>query len=256
MLELTGLTRLAAPVVKATAASTTAATSPARRPSWRNVAHAAPTRHVPVMAIEVPSMPTVPPRSRRGRAMRQKCTGPGWWTCDTLSAYWPDCDGWPSSGVRPVPTSSARSAMSAGSPWGAQRGAKWAKASTGASSSAAPTASAHSRPRRSRSRHRCTARPGPGAVPRAGAAGGGATPTDPDGASPATTFPTGRDRTPGSTGGAHLDRERGGQQFVPVEEVGADAGHLADDRVVGQRGPELADQRGGGPGGDKGGGAL
>ena len=70
MLELTGWTSDEAPVVKATAASARAATTPAVRPSCRNTAQADVTRHDPVTSTDTTSMPRVPPSRRTGRASR------------------------------------------------------------------------------------------------------------------------------------------------------------------------------------------
>jgi hypothetical protein len=70
MLELTGLTSDDAPVVNATAASVMAATTPAVRPSCRNTAHAAVTRQMPVMSTDTSDMPSAPPSTRTGTAIR------------------------------------------------------------------------------------------------------------------------------------------------------------------------------------------
>ena len=70
MFELTGWTSDDAPVVKATAARASAATTPAARPSCRNTAHADVTRQAPVMDTDTRSMPRVPPSTRTGSASR------------------------------------------------------------------------------------------------------------------------------------------------------------------------------------------
>ena len=57
-------------VVNVTAASATAATSPAVLPDWRNTAQADMSRHVPVMSTDTRPIPNAAPNSRTGAAIR------------------------------------------------------------------------------------------------------------------------------------------------------------------------------------------
>ena len=70
MLELTGLTSEAAPVVKVMSASPAAAMSAARGPRRRWTTQATMTRHEPVMRIDTSGMPMAAPNARIGAASR------------------------------------------------------------------------------------------------------------------------------------------------------------------------------------------